>query len=118
MEVRIGFLDPGEGNGSGIRIEATGKSIGRTGIEMEVLTAVTVSALTLYDLLKPVDDHLGISGIRLVEKTGGKSSRKKTFSVSPSWLILADQFSKYSLDTVNSKPVRNYQPGTWGRMTT
>src|SRR3546814_2275920 len=49
------------------------KSIGRTGIEMEALTAVSVAALELYDMLKPIDDQLEIGHIRLANKTGGKS---------------------------------------------
>lgn len=61
----------------GIAILAVGKSVGRTGIEMEVLTAVSVSALTIYDLLKPVGDNIEIVTIRLLEKTGGKSNLKK-----------------------------------------
>ena len=54
-------------------IQAEGKSIGRTGIEMEVLTAVSIAALTIYDLLKPIDKGLTISGIHLTKKRGGKS---------------------------------------------
>ncbi len=60
---------------TGVVIRGTGKSIGRTGIEMEMLTAVSVAALTIYDLLKPVDKNLEISSIRLLNKKGGKSDR-------------------------------------------
>lgn len=60
-----------------VEIQVTGKSIGRTGIEMEVLTSCSVAALTIYDLLKPVDKNLEISGIKLTKKTGGKSDYKK-----------------------------------------
>lgn len=75
-------------NGNGIiSIHAVAKSIGRTGIEMEVLTAVSVAALTIYDLLKPVDKQLQITDIRLLEKTGGKSDRKY-FNLPPSCAIL------------------------------
>jgi cyclic pyranopterin phosphate synthase len=52
-----------------LRITATARTIARTGVEMEALTAVTVSALTLYDMTKGVDRDLRIEGIRLVEKT-------------------------------------------------
>ncbi|ODS02191.1 cyclic pyranopterin monophosphate synthase accessory protein [Methyloceanibacter marginalis] len=58
---------------SGIRIEATAKVDGKTGVEMEALTAVTVACLTLYDMCKAVDRAMSFSGIRLVEKTGGRS---------------------------------------------
>ncbi|MCG6166487.1 bifunctional molybdenum cofactor biosynthesis protein MoaC/MoaB [Leptospira sanjuanensis] len=57
----------------GVRILASGKSIGKTGIEMEVLTGLSVAALTIYDLLKPIDKELEISSVRLLEKKGGKS---------------------------------------------
>lgn len=66
------------GGKTGILITAEAKSIGRTGIEMEVLTAVSIAALTIYDLLKPLDKKdLEISGIKLLKKTGGKSDQKK-----------------------------------------
>ncbi|GAA5522907.1 bifunctional molybdenum cofactor biosynthesis protein MoaC/MoaB [Aliifodinibius salicampi] len=61
----------------GIAIIAEGKSIGRTGIEMELLTAVSISALTVYDLLKPLGDEVEIRTTRLLNKTGGKSNLKK-----------------------------------------
>ncbi|MCE9600059.1 MAG: bifunctional molybdenum cofactor biosynthesis protein MoaC/MoaB [Spirochaetia bacterium] len=57
----------------GVLIEANGSSIGRTGIEMEALTAVSVAALTIYDLLKPIAESLEIQSIKLLEKLGGKS---------------------------------------------
>ncbi|MGE5314359.1 MAG: bifunctional molybdenum cofactor biosynthesis protein MoaC/MoaB [Acidobacteriota bacterium] len=63
---------------AGIAIVCKAKSIGRTGIEIEALTGATVAALTLYDILKPVDTHLELSNIRLQKKTGGKSDRKQT----------------------------------------
>jgi molybdenum cofactor biosynthesis protein MoaC len=59
-----------------IRIEAQIKSIGRTGIEMEALTAASVASLTIYDMLKPVDTQLSIGEVRLLDKKGGKSERK------------------------------------------
>jgi cyclic pyranopterin phosphate synthase len=59
----------------GIRIEATVKVTGQTGVEMEALTAVSVAALTIYDMLKAADKAMRIEGIRLLEKTGGRSGR-------------------------------------------
>jgi cyclic pyranopterin phosphate synthase len=56
-----------------VQIEATVKVTGRTGVEMEALTAVSVAALTIYDMCKAVDRGLLIGEIRLEEKTGGKS---------------------------------------------
>ena len=56
-----------------LRIEATAKVLGRTGVEMEALTAVSVAALTVYDMAKAVDKGIVIDGLRLEEKAGGKS---------------------------------------------
>ena len=56
-----------------IRIEALCKLAGRTGVEMEALTAVSIAALTLYDMCKAVDRGMVIDNVRLVEKVGGKS---------------------------------------------
>lgn len=57
----------------GIRIEATCKLAGQTGVEMEALTAASVAALTLYDMCKAVDKTMLIGDIRVLEKQGGKS---------------------------------------------
>lgn len=57
----------------GLRVEATVKLTGKTGVEMEALTAVSVACLTIYDMAKAVDKTMEIGGIRVLEKTGGKS---------------------------------------------
>ncbi|SKA33710.1 cyclic pyranopterin monophosphate synthase MoaC [Consotaella salsifontis] len=57
----------------GVRVTATAKVSGKTGIEMEALTAVSVACLTVYDMAKAVDRGMSITGIRLLEKAGGKS---------------------------------------------
>ncbi len=59
----------------GVRISATVKTTGQTGIEMEALTAVSVAALTIHDMAKAVDKAMVISGIRVTLKDGGKSGR-------------------------------------------
>ncbi|MHA6324097.1 cyclic pyranopterin monophosphate synthase MoaC [Roseivivax sp. CAU 1753] len=59
----------------GLRIEATVKTTGQTGVEMEALTAVTTAALTVYDMAKAVDKAMEIGGIRVTLKDGGKSGR-------------------------------------------
>ena len=59
----------------GIRITATVKTTGQTGVEMEALTAASVAALTVYDMTKAVDKEMEISGLRVVLKDGGKSGR-------------------------------------------
>jgi cyclic pyranopterin phosphate synthase len=56
-----------------VAIEATVSLTGRTGVEMEALTAVTVAALTVYDMVKAVDRSMRIEDVRLVHKAGGKS---------------------------------------------
>jgi cyclic pyranopterin phosphate synthase len=61
------------GETPGVRVEAMAKALGQTGVEMEALTAVSVSCLTLYDMLKARDKGMRIEGIRLLSKTGGKS---------------------------------------------
>jgi cyclic pyranopterin monophosphate synthase len=58
---------------SAVDIEATCKLTGRTGVEMEALTAASVAALTVYDMCKSVDRGMAITDIRLVHKSGGKS---------------------------------------------
>ena len=63
-------------NGSdfvGVEITASAKGVGKTGFEMEALVAVSVSALTIYDMCKAVDKSMTIGEIRLVRKSGGKS---------------------------------------------
>jgi cyclic pyranopterin phosphate synthase len=57
----------------GLRVRATVKVTGQTGVEMEALTAVSVACLTIYDMVKAVERGMRIDGIRLVEKRGGKS---------------------------------------------
>ena len=67
-------LRPGEGEGQAwIDVEATVRTMGKTGAEMEALTAVSVAALTVYDMCKAVDRGMRIGDVRLVHKSGGKS---------------------------------------------
>jgi molybdenum cofactor biosynthesis protein MoaC len=97
MEMEFGFLDKvlhghlftdAVFERTGVVIQAEARSIGRTGIEMEVLTGVSVAALEIYDMLKPVDKALEIGQIRLLEKRGGKSDREKYFATAPSCAVL------------------------------
>ncbi len=57
----------------GVRITATARTAAQTGVEMEALTAVTVAALTIYDMVKAVEKGARIEGVRLLRKSGGKS---------------------------------------------
>ena len=61
----------------GLKVTALARVTGKTGVEMEALTAASVACLTIYDMAKAADRGMVISGIRLVEKTGGKSGDYK-----------------------------------------
>ena len=65
---------------AGIRVSAEVKVTGQTGVEMEALTAVSVACLTIYDMLKAADKGMAFTGIRLVEKTGGRSGHYRAGS--------------------------------------
>ncbi len=66
-DIRFNILE------DGIEIESEVKTVGKTGVEMEALTAVSLAALTIYDMCKAVDKDMTISDIKLIKKTGGKS---------------------------------------------
>jgi cyclic pyranopterin phosphate synthase len=70
VELTFAEADPGT-----VRIEATVKVTARTGVEMEALTAVSIAALTVYDMCKAVDRGMVIDQVRLEEKAGGRSGR-------------------------------------------
>ncbi len=67
---QVDFSDDGD---RVLSIEATVRVFGRTGVEMEALTAVSVAALTVYDMCKSIDRNMTIEQVRLEEKSGGKS---------------------------------------------
>ena len=69
VKVELGLLP----DRKAVEITATCKLKGRTGVEMEALTAVTVAALTVYDMCKAVDRGMQIADVRLIHKSGGKS---------------------------------------------
>ena len=66
-------LDLAEAGPGRLRIAARVKTRGQTGVEMEALSAVTIAALTVYDMCKAIDRAMSIEGVRLLEKRGGKS---------------------------------------------
>jgi molybdenum cofactor biosynthesis protein MoaC len=84
-----------------VLILAEAKTIARTGIEMEVLTAVSITALTLYDLLKPLTKELEITDIKLIHKEGGKSDRWKRVREGLSCAVLVCS------DTIYQKYIQN-----------
>ena len=71
LEVSIESL----ADGSGLRLEASARTVGQTGVEMEALTAVQVGLLTLYDMLKSADPAMTITYVRLLSKEGGRNGR-------------------------------------------
>jgi cyclic pyranopterin phosphate synthase len=75
VEVEIEPNSASTGALSGLVVRATVKVTGQTGVEMEALTAVSVACLTIYDMVKAVERGMRIEGIRLLEKSGGKSGR-------------------------------------------
>tara|TARA_R110002153_G_scaffold99102_7_gene234423 strand:- start:189 stop:686 length:498 start_codon:yes stop_codon:yes gene_type:complete len=74
-KVQLDFqtIDGVNGDENKVRIQALCKLAGQTGVEMEALTAVSVAALTLFDMCKAVDPHMQISDIKVLSKQGGKS---------------------------------------------
>jgi cyclic pyranopterin monophosphate synthase len=106
----------------GVWIKGFGKCVGRTGIEMEVITAVSVSAITFYDLLKPLGSKdLIISDIKLLEKTGGRSQQKpidtelkkavllnlSSRPVDKITPIVVDFFAKYEIELVHNELIKD-----------
>jgi cyclic pyranopterin monophosphate synthase len=69
---RPGGADRADADGSGLRLEASARTTGATGVEMEALTAVQVGLLTLYDMLKSADPAMTIGPVRLLRKEGGR----------------------------------------------
>jgi cyclic pyranopterin phosphate synthase len=63
----------------GLQITATARTVGKTGVEMEALTAVSIAALTVYDMAKAVEKTMRIQNIRLVEKHAGKAAMCITY---------------------------------------
>lgn len=97
MDIHFDFLDKNDHieyfeenvfKRTGIVITGEARSIGRTGIEMEMLTAVSVAALEIYDMLKPVDKQLEIGSVKLLEKKGGKSDRDRFITGNPTCAVL------------------------------
>lgn len=85
-----------EGVKNQIIVTASATATAKTGVEMEALTAASVTALTIYDMLKPIDKNLKITNLRLIEKHGGKSDFAKTVSGvrTAAVLIPSDRMSK------------------------
>ena len=74
---RVSVVFSVDASTTSVHIEVTAETVGRTGVEMEALTAVSVGLLTIYDMCKAVDRGMTISAVRLLEKEGGKSGHWK-----------------------------------------
>lgn len=77
LPITVANIDFIPGRGGALRITATVKVSGKTGVEMEALTAVTVAALTVYDMCKAIDRGMTITDVGLEEKRGGRSGEWK-----------------------------------------
>ncbi|MCH7858196.1 MAG: bifunctional molybdenum cofactor biosynthesis protein MoaC/MoaB [Candidatus Marinimicrobia bacterium] len=93
-------FQPGDGN---VAIEAVVKATETTGLEMEALSAVTVAALTIYDMCKAVDTDMVIEDIHLVEKTGGKSSDRVGYRPRTAVVVVSDSTAAGQREDVSGK---------------
>ncbi len=105
-------------DGLNIHIDMTVKTIYKTGVEVEAMHGVSVIALNMYDMLKPIDKNVSINNIHLVSKTGGKSDHKSDLNKSVKLIVCSDSVSKgIGEDTagssiqefLNSKGIENTQ---------
>ncbi len=88
-----------------ITIDVTAKAIYKTGVEMEALTGASVAALTLYDMMKMLDEEMEIIGVKLLSKKGGKSDFKETFTIPlrAAVLVMSDSISSGAKDDLSGK---------------
>lgn len=84
------------------------KAVWKTGVEMEALAAASVAAMTLYDMLKPVDDTMEIGSIRLIDKKGGKTDFRKTdlTKLRAGILVMSDQAYRKEREDLSGKTIK------------
>ncbi len=91
-----------------VRTTVTVKAIYKTGVEMEALTAASVAALTLYDMMKMLDDDMEITAVRLLAKKGGKSDFRESFSkpLRAAVLVMSDSIAAGKKDDLSGKMIK------------
>ncbi|MBI1857583.1 MAG: bifunctional molybdenum cofactor biosynthesis protein MoaC/MoaB [Candidatus Melainabacteria bacterium] len=96
-------------NQNNIEVTVEVKAIYKTGVEMEALTAASTAALTLYDMIKMLDNNMAIESIRLISKKGGKSSYKQSFPtpLSAAILVMSDSITEGKKDDLSGKAIIN-----------
>ena len=93
-----------------IEILAEATAVSKTGVEMEALTAASVAALTIYDMLKPIDKNISISRIKLIEKRGGKSDfvHNHTWKLKAAVIVTSDSRSSKRNKDTTGPIIRNW----------
>lgn len=91
-----------------IEIEATVKTINKTGVEMEAMTAASIAALTIYDMVKFLDDHAEVEFVKLLSKTGGKSDFKSTSSkqIKAAIIVMSDRVYNKKAEDRSGKVIK------------
>lgn len=104
VEVNLTVLD------ESIRARAEVRSVWKTGVEMEAITAVTAALLNTYDMLKPLDDSLKISDLRVVEKRGGKADFHEALEVpiTAAVLVISDSTFAGARKDTSGKMIRDF----------
>ena len=103
-QLNLSFVDiKFEIDSDNIHIHSTVKTKEATGVEMEALTAVSVTALTIYDMCKAVDKHIEIREIRLIEKKGGKSDHATKYRPKVGVITLSDGVARGKRDDISGR---------------
>ncbi|MCC6275790.1 MAG: bifunctional molybdenum cofactor biosynthesis protein MoaC/MoaB [Leptospiraceae bacterium] len=110
LQIEFEVIENLSENKGAIQIHAHGKSVHKTGIEMELLTSVSVTALTIYDLLKPIDLEMEISSIKLLEKKGGKTDKRYSppKDAKAAILVCSDSSAKGEREDKSGKIIRKF----------
>lgn len=110
LQIEFELIEDYSDHKSAIKINVHGKSVHKTGIEMELLTSVSVTALVIYDLLKPIDTDLEISSVKLLDKKGGKTDKRYAPPVGSKAAILvcSDSSAKGEREDKSGKIIQKF----------